>query len=154
MRRGAEDVKSFLRERGVEAEVRELSESTRTSRMAAEALGCDIAQIAKSIVFIDGGAVVVVVSGDKRVDEGKLSQLIGRMVSLADAEAVRRYTGYMIGGVPPFPHGDNVRVLLDSSLKRFEHVWAAAGTPNSVFKIRVKDLKAILDTDFVDVSKG
>ncbi|MEM2126923.1 MAG: YbaK/EbsC family protein, partial [Candidatus Bathyarchaeia archaeon] len=86
MKRGAEDVRRFLRERKVEAEIRELSESTRTSRMAAEALGCDIAQIAKSIVFIDGDATVVVVSGDKRVDEGKLSNLIGRKVYLADAE--------------------------------------------------------------------
>ncbi|MBS7652625.1 MAG: YbaK/EbsC family protein [Candidatus Bathyarchaeia archaeon] len=154
MKRGAEDVRRFLRERKVEAEIRELSESTRTSRMAAEALGCDIAQIAKSIVFIDGDATVVVVSGDKRVDEGKLSNLIGRKVYLADAEDVRRYTGYVIGGVPPFPHGEGVRVLLDSSLKRFEHVWTAAGTPNSVFKIRVEDLKAILNTDFVDVSRG
>jgi prolyl-tRNA editing enzyme YbaK/EbsC (Cys-tRNA(Pro) deacylase) len=153
MKRGAEDVKRFLRERGVEVELRELSESTRTSRMAADALGCDIAQIAKSIVFIDGGATVVVVSGDKRVDEEKLSRLVGRRVSLADAEAVRRYTGYVIGGVPPFPHDEAVRVLLDSSLRRFEHVWTAAGTPNSVFKIRVEELRAILGTDFVDVSR-
>ncbi len=153
MKRGAEDVRRFLREKNVEAEIRELSESTRTSKMAAEALGCDIAQIAKSIVFVNGDATVVVISGDKRVDEGKLSRLIGRGVSLADAEAVRRHTGYVIGGVPPFPHEGSVRVLLDSSLKRFEHVWTAAGTPNSVFKIRVEDLKSILNTDFVDVSR-
>ncbi len=154
MKRGAEDVKRFLREKRVEAEVRELSESTRTSKMAAEALGCDIAQIAKSIVFIDGCAIVVVISGDKRVDEGRLSQLLGRRVTLADADAVRRYTGYTIGGVPPFPHDGAVKVLLDRSLERFEHVWTAAGTPNSVFKVRVEDLRAILNTEFVDVSKG
>lgn len=144
----------FLSENRIEAEVVVLDESTRTSRMAADALGCDVAQIAKSIVFVDGGAAaVVVISGDKRVDTRRLSRLLGHKVSMADADSVRERTGYVIGGVPPFPHNDGVRVLLDASLGRFEDVWAAAGTPNSVMRIRVEALRRILGTEFVEVSR-
>jgi prolyl-tRNA editing enzyme YbaK/EbsC (Cys-tRNA(Pro) deacylase) len=153
MARGSERVKQFLGERGIEVELVELSESTRTSQMAADALGCSVAQIAKSIVFVDGGASVVVISGDKRVDDKKLSKLLGHRVSIGDADSVRKHTGYIIGGVPPFPHNDDVKVFLDASLGRFGEVWTAAGTPNSVFKIEVEKMKEMLRADFVDVSK-
>ena len=153
MARGSERVRRLLNERHIEVEVVEMDESTRTSQMAADALGCEVAQIAKSIVFVDGGAAVVVISGDKRVDVKRLSQILGRKVSVADADSVRRHTGYVIGGVPPFPHNEGVKVLLDRSLGRFEEVWTAAGTPNSVMRIKVETLKRIVGTDFVDVSK-
>jgi prolyl-tRNA editing enzyme YbaK/EbsC (Cys-tRNA(Pro) deacylase) len=121
--------------------------------MAADALGCSVAQIAKSIAFIDGGAVIVVISGDKRVDPKKLSALLGEKVRIADADAVRRGTGYVIGGVPPFPHDEGVRVLLDSSLSRFDEVWTAAGTPNSVMKISISDLGDVVSGGFVEVAR-
>jgi prolyl-tRNA editing enzyme YbaK/EbsC (Cys-tRNA(Pro) deacylase) len=121
--------------------------------MAAEALGCDLAQIGKSIVFVNQKAVVAVISGDRRVDDHKLSKILGHKVRIADADSVRKYTGYVIGGVPPFPHNDGVNVFLDSSLSRFDEVWTAAGTPNSVFKIRVETLKRLLGTDYVEISK-
>lgn len=150
---GSERVRRFLNERGIEAEVMVLDESTRTSQMAAYALGCTVAQIAKSIVFVDDGAAVVVISGDRRVDVRKLSRLQGHSLSIADANSVRKHTGYAIGGVPPFPHGEGVKVFLDRSLGRFEEVWTAAGTPSSVFRIKVETLRTVLGTDFVDVSK-
>lgn len=153
MARGSEKVKCFLSERGIEVELRELDESTRTSQIAADALGCDVAQIAKSIVFINGSVAVVVISGDKRVDDKKLSKLLGYKISIADADSVRRSTGYVIGGVPPFPHNDDVKVFLDRSIARFDEVWTAAGTPNSVFKVKVETLRSTLTADFVDVSK-
>ena len=153
MTKGAERVRRFLEEKGIEVEVVILDESTRTSRMAADALGCDVAQIAKSIVFINGGAVVVVISGDKRVDIKKLSRLQGHKISIANADSVRRHTGYVIGGVPPFPHDEGVKVLPDRSLGRFEEVWTAAGTPNSVMKIKVETLKTSIGSNFIDVSK-
>ena len=153
MTHGAELVRRFLEDKGIEVEVVVLDESTRTSRMAADALGCDVAQIAKSIVFVNGGAVVVVISGDKRVDVKKLSRLLGHKMSIADADSVRRYTGYVIGGVPPFPHDEGVEVLPDRSLGRFEEVWIAAGTPNSVMKIKVETLKTSIGSNFIDVSK-
>jgi len=121
--------------------------------MAADALGCDLAQIGKSIVFVNDKAVVAVISGDRRVDDQKLSKIMSHKVHIADADSVRKYTGYVIGGVPPFPHNEDVDVLLDSSLSRYEEIWTAAGTPNSVFKIKVDTLKSLLGTDYVDISK-
>lgn len=153
MSRSLEKVRQFLKEKGIPTELVELSGSTRTSQMAADALKCDIAQIAKSIVFANERAVIVVISGDKKVDEKKLSKTLGHKVSIANADEVKKLTGYVIGGVPPFPHNDNVKVVLDSSLKRFKEVWTAAGTPNSVFKISIEDLKQTVGSDFVDISK-
>ena len=147
MSRGSERVKQFLLEKKIEAEVRELDESTRTSQMAADALGCDVMQIAKSIVFINASTAVVVTSGDKRVDDRKLTKLLGHKVYMADADSVRKRTGYVIGGVPPFPHREEVKVFLDRALSRCDYVWTAAGTPNSVFKIRVDAMKKILGSD-------
>lgn len=129
-----------------------LDDLTRTSKMAAEALGCSIAQIAKSIVFVNGEAVVVVISGDKKVDLKKLSRLLEKKMRIADADTVRKSTGYVIGGVPPFPHEEGVRVIIDSSLQRFDEVWAAAGTPHSVMKLSIGTLMQILGDEFVDVA--
>lgn len=153
MSRSLEKVRQFLKEKGIPTELVELSESTRTSQMAADALKCDIAQIAKSIVFANERAVIVVISGDKKVDEKRLSKILGHKVSIANADEVKKLTGYVIGGVPPFPHNHNVKVVLDSSLKRFKEVWTAAGTSNSVFKISIEDLKQTVGSDFVDISK-
>ena len=153
MPNSSEKVKRFLSEHSVPVELVELNQSTRTSQMAADALKCDLAQIGKSIVFVNDKAVVAVISGDKRVDDQKLSKIVSHRVHIADADSVRRLTGYVIGGVPPFPHNKDVSVLLDSSLSRFEEIWTAAGTPNSVFKIKVDTLKSLLGTDFVDISR-
>ena len=96
---------------------------------------------------------MVAISGDKRVDSKRLSKLLGEKFEIADANAVRRGTGYVIGGVPPFPHDEGVRVLLDSSLGRFEEVWAAAGTPHSVMKISVEALRELAGRGFVEVAR-
>jgi len=151
---GSERVAAYLRERGIQARVATLDESTRTSQLAADALGCTVAEIAKSIAFRAGdSAVVVVISGDRRVDQKKVSALIGVRAGFADAEAVRKLTGYPIGGVPPFPHKAGVRVLLDRSLTRFSNVWAAAGTPNSVMQLDVAQLRDVVGGDLVDVAQ-
>ncbi len=151
--RGSKRVSAYLEWRGIEARVVTLDESTRTSQLAADALGCAVAEIAKSIVFRAGDrAVVVVISGDKRVDAEKVGALVGDRVANADAEEVRALTGYVIGGVPPFPHDPAVKVLLDGSLTRFEKVWAAAGAPNSVINLTVVQLHSEVG-DFVDVAQ-
>jgi len=122
--------------------------------MAADALGCTVPEIAKSIVFTDGErAYVVVISGDKRVDSGKLGTLVGAKVKIGDADTVRRLTGYVIGGVPPFPHGEDVHVMLDRSLERFSHVWAAGGAPNSVINFSLEQLHRVLGSGTVDASQ-
>lgn len=151
--RGFKRVSAFLGEKDIEARIVTLNESTRTSQLAAEALGCTVAEIAKSIVFRAGEvAVVVVISGDKRVDAKKVSAHLGVKVGNADADTVKELTGYAIGGVPPFPHDAGVRVILDSSLTRFEKAWAAAGTPNSVMNLRVEQLRDIVGGELVNVA--
>ena len=154
MSKGYGRVHEFLVERGIEARSVTLDTSTRTSRMAADALGCTVPEIAKSIVFTDGErAYVVVISGDRRVDAAKLGAAVGAKVTVGGADTVRRLTGYVIGGVPPFPHDDGVTVLLDRSLERFNHVWAAGGAPNSVVLFSLEQLHGVLGPGTVDVAE-
>jgi prolyl-tRNA editing enzyme YbaK/EbsC (Cys-tRNA(Pro) deacylase) len=135
-------VAEALRATGLDADVRELSESTRTAQEAASALGVDVAQIAKTLVFLaDGVAVVVVASGVDRVDTGRLSaELDGAAIGRADADAVRAATGYPIGGVSPAGLPDGLVVLVDDGLRDQEPVWAAAGTPRAVYRTTYGDL--------------
>ena len=118
-------------------DVHEFDEGTKTAADAATAIGCDVAQIASSIVFdADGEAVVVVTSGANRVDEDRLAGAVGASsVEMADPDAVRAATGYSIGGVPPFGHAGDPPVYVDETLLDFDEVWAAAGTPAAVFPI-------------------
>ena len=153
MSKGSRRVLEFVEEKGIDARIVTLGDSTQTSHLAAEALGCMVAEIAKSVVFLSGNSpVVVVISGDRRVDTKKLGAVVGAKVSNADAESVRLRTGYVIGGVPPFPHDSGVRVLLDRSLTRFDRVWSAAGTPHSVMSVAVPTLAETVGGGFVDVA--
>ena len=148
-----ERVSEFLSRSGAKYELREFGDSTKNSALAAEALGCTVAEIAKSVVFVgEKTAAVVIISGDRRVDAAKLVGVAGTEMRVAKADEVRLRTGYPIGGVPPFPHGEGVLVVADTSLTRFGHVWAAAGTPNSVVGIGTPDLLRLLGTTPVDVS--
>ncbi len=123
--------------------VLEFDASTRTSAEAAAAIGCAVAQIAKSLVFraeTSGRAVLVVASGVNRVDEAKVGALLGEAIGRADAEFVRAKTGYAIGGVPPVGHAEPSTTVIDEALFAFEEIWAAAGTPNAVFRLKPADL--------------
>jgi len=153
MSRGLDIVRSFVDTHGVEAKIVEFKTTTKTSQLAADALNCTVAQIGKSIVFTNGSSIVVVISGDERVDVKKLSKLIGGKVKKANAKTVKEETGYTIGGVPPFPLPKNVVTLIDASVERFEEVWVAAGTPNAVMKIKVDDLKKITQANIVKVKQ-
>ena len=125
--------------------VRQIPDSTRTSAEAAAALGVEVGQIAKSLVFLaDGGPVMVVASGADRVDTAKLSaHLGGAAITRADADAVRAATGYPIGGVSPAGLDRSLPVLVDRALAGFDEVWAAAGTPNAVFPTTFDELLVI-----------
>lgn len=147
-----ERVAEFLARSGVRADMRELSSSTKSSALAAQALGCTVAEIAKSVVFVGPFPSVVVISGDKRVDSAALAKAVGGEVRMATPDEVRSLTGYPIGGVPPFPHGDGVRVLGDASVGRFRDVWAAGGAPNVVFRIESSELLRILGGTPCDVA--
>ena len=122
--------------------VLEFDASTRTSEDAAAAIGCTVAQIAKSLVFRaeSGCPVLVVASGAHRVDEKRIAALVGERIGRADADFVREATGFAIGGVPPVGHKTAPVVLLDEALMALPEIWAAAGTPNAVFRLTPADL--------------
>jgi prolyl-tRNA editing enzyme YbaK/EbsC (Cys-tRNA(Pro) deacylase) len=146
----------LLRDAGIDAQVVEFDQPTRTSAEAATAIGCSVAEIAKSIVFrgrTSGLAVVVVASGDNRVSEAKVSAKVDEPLARADAEFVRTATGYAIGGVAPIGHAQPVKLLLDQDLRRFATVWAAGGTPNSVFAIAPDRLQRLTGADWSDVAE-
>ena len=133
-------VQAALGERFV---VVEFEATTRTAADAAAAIGCTVAEIAKSLVFRgakSGRSVLVVASGDKRVDEKKVAAAVGEPIARADAEFVRAATGYAIGGVPPVGHTVQPIALVDETLMPFAEIWAAAGTPNAVFRLTPSDL--------------
>jgi prolyl-tRNA editing enzyme YbaK/EbsC (Cys-tRNA(Pro) deacylase) len=130
-----------------------LSLAARTAQQAADALAVQVGQIAKSIIFKrlqDDAAVLVIASGDRRVDESKVAALLGPL-GRADAEFVKAKTGYSIGGVPPLAHAFPSQVLIDQDLSRFDEIWAAAGHPHAVFKLSAQDLAKWTGAPVVDV---
>ncbi|MEU6773289.1 YbaK/EbsC family protein [Streptomyces sp. NPDC046759] len=135
------------------ARTRTFPQATRTAAEAAAAIGCELSQICKSLIFAaDGVPVLVLMDGASRVDVERVREALGAgKVSRADAGAVRETTGYAIGGVPPFGHRTRTRVLADRSLLTHDTVWAAAGTPHTVFPIEPEALVAHAGADLVDV---
>ena len=130
-----------------------LSDAARTAQEAADGLGVQLGQIAKSVIFRrkqDDAAVLVVTSGDRRVDEKKVSALVGK-VGRADADFVKARTGFTIGGVSPVAHLHPSVTLLDQDLWRFEDIWAAAGHPHGVFQLRPDDLRHLTGAPLADV---
>jgi prolyl-tRNA editing enzyme YbaK/EbsC (Cys-tRNA(Pro) deacylase) len=130
-----------------------LDGAARTAQEAADGLGVQLGQIAKSVIFKrkdDGVAVLVVTSGDRRVDEKKVSALVGK-IGRADAEFVKTQTGFSIGGVSPVAHLNTPVTLLDQDLWRFADIWAAAGHPHGVFQLQPDDLKRLTNAPVADV---
>lgn len=131
-----------------------LEDACRTAQQAADALGIAPGQIAKSIVFrrkSDEAAVLVITSGDRRVDEKKVDALIGQ-TGRADAAFVKSKTGFSIGGVSPVAHATPPVVLIDRELFRFDDIWAAAGHPHAVFQLRPQDLEALTGAPVADIA--
>ena len=136
-------------------EVLEFDAGTRTAADAAAAIGCTVAEIAKSLVFRakqSGRSVLVVASGDNRVDEKKVAVLLGEKISRADADFVREMTGFAIGGVPPVGHATAPLTLIDEDLMKFATIWAAAGTPNAVFQLKPAALAELTGGQVADVA--
>src|SRR5512143_1513449 len=136
MHPSAQKVADAARALGLSIGIVEFEETTRTAQDAANAIGCQVAQIVKSLLFVvDGQPVMALVSGVNRLDERKLAALRGvgrKQVERADADAAKAATGFSIGGVPPFGHASRLPVYVDEDLARFDVVWAAAGTPFAV----------------------
>ena len=136
--------------------VLEFDASTRTAADAAAAIGCEVAQIAKSLIFrggTSGRALLIIASGVDRVDEKKAAAAIGEPIDRADADFVRETTGFAIGGVPPVGHKLRPIVLIEESLMQFTEIWAAAGTPNAVFRLTPSDLVELTGGRIVAVAR-
>ena len=140
---------------GPRFEVVEFDAGTRTAEDAAAAIGCKAAEIAKSLIFrsASGRPVLLVASGAHRVDENKVEALVGEPIARADADFVREATGFAIGGVPPVGHRTAPIALIDKSLMAFNEIWAAAGTPNAVFRLTPADLVALTGGTVVSVKR-
>jgi prolyl-tRNA editing enzyme YbaK/EbsC (Cys-tRNA(Pro) deacylase) len=134
----------------------EFDESTHTAQEAADAIGCALAQIAKSILFRSqsGKAVLVIASGTNRVDEKKLRALLGERIERATPDFVKEMTGFDVGGVPPVAHASPCVVFLDEDLKAYPTLWAAGGTGNAVFEIGFEELVARSGAMVADVRKA
>lgn len=139
----AQRVQDALVAAGSDARVVELSVAARTSQQAADALGIEVGQIAKSLIFRavpSGRAVLVIAAGDRRVSESRISALLGESIERAPPEFVREHSSFAIGGVAPLAHARPMTTFIDASLRRFEVVWAAGGTPHCVFPIAPVEL--------------
>jgi prolyl-tRNA editing enzyme YbaK/EbsC (Cys-tRNA(Pro) deacylase) len=134
--------------------VRQFAESTATAAEAAAAIGTTVERIVKSLVFMAGDQpILVLASGPNRVDLDKVAPLVGQPVKRANADQVRELTGFSIGGVPPVGHAQPLRAVVDRELLQFDEVWAAAGTPNSVFSITPGELVRITAGQVADVKQ-
>ncbi len=150
---GVQRVAAFLQQAGHGEGPRMLDGAARTAQEAADQLGILVGQVAKSIIFrrrSDGVAVLVVASGDRRVDEKKVAALVGP-VGRADADFVKAQTGFSIGGVSPVAHANKPVTLVDRELQRFDTVWAAAGHPHAVFAATPAALQRLADAPWADV---
>ena len=152
--RGVKEVKSYINKNGINAEIIMFeAEQAKTSASAAEHLGCEVAQIAKSIVLKAENPILVIISGDVRVDLKKLSEVIEEKAKLASPEYVLEEVGFIIGGVPPMGFDKPVRILMDKSVERFAEVFSSGGSRESILRISVDDLKNATKCELVDVSK-
>lgn len=145
--KNAARVQAALADFGLDLEVVELPNSTRTAPEAAAAIGCKVEQIVKSLIFKtkSGKPILITASGTNRVDEKRVREIIGEKIARADAEFVHEVTGYPIGGIPPLAHKQIIETIIDQDLMPYDEIWAAAGTPNAVFKLTPQQLVLITD---------
>ncbi len=147
-------IQKILKDFGYNTKIIEMADSTRTSADAAKVIRCDISQIAKSILFKEksGKPVLVIASGSNRINEKIIEREIGEKVIKADANFVRDKTGFSIGGVPPFGHREKIQTFIDKDLMKYDNVWGAAGTSNSVFSINPKHLPELTMGKIISVN--
>ncbi len=156
LRESAQRVQDILQEHLLELRVVEFQQLTRTSQEAAEAIGCEVGQIAKTLIFrgkTSQEPICIIASGANRVDEKKVAAYIGEAIEKPDADFVRKHTGFAIGGIPPVGFVFKMKPLIDQDVMNYEDLWAAAGTPYAVFRISPADLLEITQGQVVDIKK-
>lgn len=154
LKSSAQKVQEALHGLGLTCEVVQMQATTRTAEDAAQAVGCEVGQIVKSLVFESKQShrpILVVASGANRVNEKKLGQQISEPVKMANAEFVREMTGFAIGGVPPLGHRHPLTIFIDEDLLKYNEIWAAAGTPYAVVKLTPDELKMITNGKVISV---
>lgn len=152
--RSAKKVQEALRAHGLECQVVEMQETTRSAYDAAQAIGCDVAQIVKSLLFKGKQTkrpILVVASGANRVNTKALREMVSEPIKMAHADFVRQATGFAIGGVPPVGHSQPLETFIDEDLLDHDEIWAAAGTPRAMFKLTPADLQKITDGRVISV---
>ena len=150
----AQKIQNLLNSLGYDYTVVEHVESTRTAQEAADRAGCELGQIVKSLIFrgkTSGKPSLVLTSGVNRVDEKRISAYAGESISRADADFVRSVTGYAIGGVPPIGHNEKMETYIDEDFQQYQTVWAAAGTPNAIFELKMDDLQKMTEGKITQV---
>ncbi len=150
----ARKVQETLKTMGFACEVVELPDSTRTAVEAAQAVGCQVGQIVKSLIFKgrqSGKPVLVIASGSNRVNEKRVGELFGEPIEKANADFVRQHTGFAVGGVPPVGHLEPLQTFIDEDLLQYDEIWAAAGTPHAVFCLTPKDLMAMTGGEITSI---
>ncbi|KGO15067.1 membrane protein [Clostridium botulinum] len=154
LKKSAEKVQTVLNEFGFKLNVMELSDSTRTAQEAANTIGCTVSQIAKSLIFkgkTSKKPILIVACGTNRVNEKAIQEYIGEKLEKADADFVLEHTGFTIGGIPPIGHKNPITTFIDEDLMQCDEIWAAAGTPNAVFKLTPKILSEITKGNIISV---
>jgi prolyl-tRNA editing enzyme YbaK/EbsC (Cys-tRNA(Pro) deacylase) len=157
LKSSAQRVQEILCNHHLDLKVIEFKELTRTSQEAAQAIGCEVGQIAKTLIFKGKSTskpICVIASGINRVDEKKVEQLIGEAIEKADPQFVLKHTTFAIGGIPPIGYTLDVVSLIDEDLMQYSELWAAAGTPNAVFRLLFKDLLTITQGKVANIRKA
>ncbi len=152
----AKRVQDFLTQNGFSFNIKEFPDSTRTSQDAANAIGCEVGQIAKSLVFKETNSnqpILIIASGANRVDLNKVQNSEDLDLGKANGKFVKEQLGYAIGGIPPVAHNQPLQTLLDEDLKNYEIIWAAAGTPNAVFELKPQDLESLTNGKWIDLAE-
>ncbi len=145
-------VQQALKSLGFSDEIVVFPDSTRTALEAAQAVGCSVGQIVKSLVFRGAQShkpALALVSGANRVNETRLGLLLGEEIEKADADFVRQHTGFAVGGVPPVGHAERLATFIDRDLLRYDEIWAAAGSPHTVFRLTPGDLQSMTGGEVV-----
>lgn len=152
--KSAQSIQDFLSKKGLTLKVVELSDSTRTAQEAANTIGCEVAQIVKSLLFRtkeEHNPILVLASGANRVNEKTIEVLLGKKIEKADADFTKQVTGFAIGGVPPVGHVQQIDTFIDEDLLNHKEIWAAAGTPYAVFSLNSEDLENLTSGKVISI---
>jgi len=156
LKKAAKTVQDLIYKYGLNCEVHEFESGTRTAIDAANSIGCAVGQISKSLIFrsSSNNPILILASGPNRVDEKLMSLHINESIEKADADFTRKITGFAIGGIPPIGHLTQIKsIFIDKDLLQYDDVWAAAGTPNTVFNIKIKDLIKMTEGEIVTITR-